>query len=330
MVELNNKKYMFSSHTPLSIVGEGIEEERRDQINKFIGELTTCKVLLRDLIDRDVSYSVRNELLNIAMYIINDGEIYSELLQTGESPINKIVNKVEHDSKYLNMWKDYIIAYTIILGNPLYKSIQDYIQISEYTGKSEVSELSIFNSDGEVKGLVLVRGKASAIILTSIGEFKKVKVKEECTKGVEFKGKERKKLKDYKLYASILLILLSVIVCVGGFNYKNTVSTIVVKADVVIKLQVNIFNMIVDADSITNEGKEILKKLNVTDRDLDVALYRIIECMDKENLIPDSGIIVTISGKPMKYGIINKTEDYIYVNNIDIRFNNSGIEHKLN
>ena len=74
----------------------------------------------------------------------------------------------------------------------------------------------------------------------------------------------------------------------------------------------------------------MLEDINITDRELDTALYKIIEYMDKEDMISNEGIVVTISGKPMKYGIIDKTEDYIYVNNIDIKFNNSGIEHKLN
>ena len=325
--EFKKNQYMFINARPLVLVKENMDYEGNQQINNFIKDLISCKILLRDLADKEVSYSIRNELLNIALFIVNNYQYYNELITTGELPIEKIAVSVKLSVKYLNMWKDYIIAYTLIYGNPTYKLIQDYMQTSD---KVEEKKINIPNNDGLAKGIVLTKGKAGAIILTSLGEFKKVKVNGEYKKGSECEGREKKTLKDYKLYMSILLIFLSIIIGIGSFTYKNTVTTIVVKGNATIKLECNIFNMIVSADSISKEGNKLLEDINITDRELDTALYKIIEYMDKEDMISNEGIVVTISGKPMKYGIIDKTEDYIYVNNIDIKFNNSGIEHKLN
>ena len=46
-------------------------------------------------------------------------------------------------------------------------------------------------------------------------------------------------------------------------------------------------------------------------------------------MMPQTGIIVTVNGKPIKYGLLSKTEDYIYLEQIDFKLNNSGIEQNF-
>ena len=69
MSEYKKGKYSFSLAPALVLVGKEIVEERKNQVEKFIRELEDYDVILRDLAEEEVSFDLRNDLLNIAMYI---------------------------------------------------------------------------------------------------------------------------------------------------------------------------------------------------------------------------------------------------------------------
>ena len=81
--------------------------------------------------------------------------------------------------------------------------------------------------------------------------------------------------------------------------------------------------------SRTPRGKALVETIDVVDRGIDEAIYNIIKYANENDMMPETGIIVAVNGKPIKYGTLNKTEDYIYVEQIDLKLNNSGIEQNL-
>lgn len=58
--------------------------------------------------------------------------------------------------------------------------------------------------------IVVWKNKKDAILLTALGEFKKVKLNEDVLIGQEINANEKKTLKDVKIYISILVVFILV------------------------------------------------------------------------------------------------------------------------
>lgn len=327
-----NDKYKFSSASPLIRIGEDITEARSGEIEKITSQLIEYKVLVRDLVDEEINYEVRNELLNIALFITENIELYDKFIETKELQINDISKATGKLSHYIEKYKQYIITYIIIFGNPSYRYIQEYVQIAENKPEEIGTELIEFKEEKSIRGITIYRNKRSAIIITSLGEFKRIKLIDESIKGEEANGTLKKSIKNYKIYISAILIVILTLVLGITYTYKHIVRTIVVENSslIKIKLEVNAFDRVFDIVSTTNDGNEVVKNIDVIDKEMDIALSTLIEYIDKNDMILDSGIIITVSGKPIKYGSIEKSENYIYNNSINTKFNNVGNEHKIN
>ncbi len=330
MKDFNSEKYIFLGRPQLRVIGEEIEKERSIEIGSLISELNSYKVLLRDLVNYETTYNLRNEFLNIAFYIIEDLFLYEKFVDTKELPIEEIFLKVGKPKQYLRIWADYIITYIVIFGSPSYNYIQEYMNIIEVDkSKQETKEIQVGSIKSDNKGILIAKNKVNGVLLTLSGEFKRVKVKNDLTRGMEIDGVIRKGIKDFKIYLSIATIIVVLLGVLIASQYTKSITTVVVSSNITLKLEVNPFNRVIEIKSNDTEGKNLIKDVKILDENFDVSLERIIEYIDKKEMIPPAGIVVTISGKPIKYDSIDKTEDYIYINNIDIKFNNSGIEHKI-
>lgn len=325
-------KYRFSSAKPLILIADNIIEARNKQVNNFTTELIKYKILLRDLIKEDISYSTRNELLNIAMFISNNFELYDEFIKNEDIPIDELYNETKIDKNFIEKYREYIIAYTLIFGNPTYKNIQDYIQIEENSDDNDElgQEIIKYEEGLRINGIVIGRNKKNAIIITSLGEFKKVRLEQDVNKGEEINGKEKKSLKDYKLYISIISVFALALILSIVYKYNNVVSTIVVNTTSAIRLEINGFNRVLNASSATEKGKLLINETNILDKDIDNAIYKIIKYANENEMIKSTGIVVTITGKELKHNALKDTEEYIYKKDLKVRFNNSGSEHKIN
>lgn len=330
MSEFQKNKYRFSSAKPLILVGDDIIEFRNEEINKFLAELMQYKVLLRDLINNNIDYSERNEALNIALYIVGDKELYEEFINSNEIPVDKLYEREYIDKKVISKYREYLIAYILIFGNDDYKYIQDYVQIVEQSEDEVNTSLIKYEKEEGIRGLVIGKNKRNAIIITSLGEFKKVALIDGIEKGYEIRADEKKSFKDYKLYISIASIFIVVFVLTLVYKYNNIVSTIVVETSSPIRLEINEFNRVLNITSPTEKGNKLIEETKLQDKEMDESICTIIQYADNNEMIKSSGIVVTITGRELANGSIKKTEKYVYENDINVRFNNSGLEHKIN
>lgn len=328
MDKFQKNKYRFSSNTPLVLISDEIIELRKQQIEAFTLELLRYKVLIRDLIKHNLNYSTRNELLNIAMFITSNFEIYDEFIKKEDIP-TIVQIQTRASKKYIEQYRDYLIAYTIILGNPNFKNLQEYIQIVENTDEDLGKDIIEYEEKIDVSGIVLDRNNRNAIVITSIGEFKKLKLKESVSKGEELRAIEKKSLKDYRLYVSIISVFALIFILSVVYKYNNVVSTIVVETTSPIRLEINGFNRVIDVSSSTAEGKKLVSDTSVLDNKIDNAIYKILEYANENDMVKGSGIVVTITGKALKHNALKETSDFIYRKDLKVRFNNSGSEHKL-
>jgi len=328
MNEFQKDKYRFSPIASLGVSGEDVIEKRRAQIINLIDELISYSVVVKDLVYDEIPYSIRNELLNIALYIIGEIELYEDFIEKKELPVSKICKSIIKPRKYIEEYKEYIITYLVILGNPRYKLIQDYLNVME-DKKNDQGSITVFPEDNNTRGIIFIKNKKSAIVINSMGEFKKIKIMEEKSVGEETEGHISKSLKDHKLQISILAVLIIITLAFGIYNYTKAVTTVVIDSPIPIKLEVNFIGKVARVNINQNTNAGSVNKNDILDRDIDTAIYRIIKFYNEKEMLTSNRVTVTISGKSIQYGTLKYTEEYVKEKSIDIRINNNGLEQKL-
>lgn len=151
-------------------------------------------------------------------------------------------------------------------------------------------------------GIVTEINKKYICLLTSGGEFVKVRHKENTpTIGQIYTGDVfvARKLKMPLIAASLAFILFS-----GGlYSYVTPTYAVTVEINPSLKLHVNMWNRIVKAEAINEDGQKLLTDLTVTNMSIDGGLEAIISEAKKENIITeaysteDKAVKVTLEGK---------------------------------
>lgn len=328
MEEFERGKYVFSSMPAMVDVSERAVKSREKQISLMLKELFLYKVILKDLIGHKPNNMDRNLNLNIAYYVLRNTEIFERFQKKRQLPFSKIVEGTRVSKIYLEKWQDYIVAYIIILSNPNYKLIQDYLRI-EY--KSDNNEIALNNKCkvNLYKGIVLKENKKSCIIVNSKGEFVKIKKSSIANVGNELEGVEKAGLKHIKLKFAMVIVLLIIIAFAGYRQYTKVVRTIVIESSSEIKIQTNMFDNVVYAYADTEKGKDLINAVSPIDKDIDDVLEKSIEYTYENKMIPGEGLLITVTEEPIKYGTLKLTGEYIVEKNIKVLINNAGKQHKL-
>lgn len=366
MDEFKKGRFSFSLTPALVLVGEEIVEERSKQTEELNAELETYGIILRDLTCDNISYELRNEILNIAMFIRDNAEIYNMLYEKKELPMKRLSKAILKPKQYLQKWRDYIIVYSIILGNYNYKYISDYLKIIEKRDEQKESKnnnvisfnnianlnendnenieennesnkdykennVNIIDEHEKIKGIILYKRKSKAIILTSSGDFKSIKVDEGCKLGEEVSSTVKKKIKNLKIYIGILILFILSGLSIGVYRYFRGITTIIFEADQQITLEVNSFDRVVRSKNISmgKADTDILEIVEVQDRDIDAAIYKLIKYCNEENEISRGQILITVTGDAIKHGVLSNTREYVSKEGINVKFNNAGYESSL-
>lgn len=336
MEVFNRNKYRFSNLPSLFEITEEANRIRGEQISLMIKELYLYKVILKDLFIIEPNSKDRDLILNIAFYIIEQPELIEYFQEKRKIPVNILSKHTKQSKIFIEKYSDYIITYAVIFSNPNYKLIQDYMKIDEIEDtenddKKEEQNIIPFNQgeDKGARGIVLKKMKNTVFILTSMGEFKKIKSGEECIVGEEVSGTIKKGFKEYKIHIGIAIVILAAIL--GGFYFKYTSvdRTILINTTSQIKLHVNSFGKVVDAYSGTTKGQEMLNKIDAKNAKLDDAMKNILEYAKDNKMLPEGSILVTVTGDPIKYGTLEETSEFVHDNDIRLRINNAGNEQKL-
>ena len=344
-------------------MGKDIVEARANQAEEFCSQLNEYGIILKDLLEIDLSESVRNEILNIAIFISESAELYGEMEANKELPIRKIAKEVLRTRKIIDSWKEYIIAYTLIIGSYKYKNLNDYLRIVEeadnnnegqkvihlkdiITGnedehdqeeKNEEDNESEIEEDNEkveqsneIKGVILSKSRKTAIVLTSSGLFKSIIVDKESECGEEVQGKPKKSIRDHKKLITIISAVAVLAIVAIIYVYSHVVSTVVIEAGTSVRLEINMLNRVVNVESGTSEGDIIIKEANIKDRDIDSAILRIIEASINSGITTkENRVMITVTGEAIKYGVLEDTSNYVEKNGIEVKFNNAGYQKKL-
>jgi len=322
-------KYKFSTKAPINVVSEDITEKREEEINRLKEDLIEYKILIKDLVYDKPSYDIRNKILNISYFIIENIEIYDYLIKNKEFPLKLLLENTPLERTFLEQWKDFIITYSIILSDPTYHYLQDYLQIVEAIQVLGSEEIFENKEVEEHRGLLLHKGKFSSVILSSKGEFIKVKSNKEEKIGEEILAKESISLKKYKTQIAIFFSLIGFIFLIASYKYNNIDKTLVIEITSTITLELNSSNKVVNYSSNSEEIKEILKELKIKNNHVDSVLINILDYASNNEMIPSTGIVLKVTGEALEDRDIKNTEEYIAENKLEVKFNNSGDENKV-
>ena len=327
-LSFNKDKYVFASLPSMLLIGDSAEYSRNKQIALFLNELNMYSVLLKDLVNFSLKENDRNIALNIAYYTTDNDDLLKTIIRKKDLPISKLSKLTKIKPEQIEKCRDYIIAYYIILTNPDYRLIQEYFRIKL---REDNNVIGISNKKQDLyKGLVIRSLKKSAYIVTSKGEFIKIKTDSKASIGQLSEGEKKKTLRNYRIHISILLVMLILIGSGIIIQYRTTQSIVIIEATSNIKIHVNKFNKVIYAYSPTDKGKELLDNINILDKDIDEAVAETFEyALKNEMLDLSKKTLVTINGQAVQYGLLTKTNKIISENNISIIINNAGNQQNL-
>lgn len=332
MSSFQENRYKFSLREPLSLVKEINEEKKeafKEEIDNLKIQLEEYRILIKDLNYDEPSYIDRNRILNTAYFIIEETEIFDYLIKEKKFPLNKILKTTPLSRDFLDKWKCFIIAYVILLSNPEYKELQEYIKVVESDEIKAIEEIKENVEVKDHKGIIVEKNLRSISILTSKGEILRVKGSKSDEIGEEVIREKIKTLKNYKLQISILISLIALISMITMFRFNNIDKTIIVETTSTITLEVNADNIIVNSYSKTEKGKKLIQDLQLEKKKIDESLTNIINYAMNNEMIPSYGIVVKVTGNPVENQDLTKTEEFIRENSLQVKFNNSGDENKV-
>lgn len=329
MSSFEYNKYKFSIKTQSSLALEDIIDKRQEEIEKLKEDLLEYRILIKDLSFEEPSYIIRNKILNISYYIIEEEELFEYLNRTKKFPLNRLLKRTPIEKDFLIEWKEYIITYCLILSNPNYGYLQEYLQVVEAINILGAEEIRENDKEEEHTGIIVSKGLINSVILTSKGEFIKVKTKKNNIVGEEIVSKESFKVKKYKLQISILLSVIAIIGAIFGFQYRAIDKTVVVDTTSSITIEMNKFNKIINVYTPTEKGNIMLDELNIKKLDIDNAVKSILNYAMNNEMIPNTGIVITVTGTALKYDGLKESEKFIKDNNLEVKLNNSGNEQKI-
>lgn len=325
-------KYVFCTKPKLRAVKEENKESVKE-ISLFLKGIRLYGVSLKSLIGKTPRYDIKNILLNMAFFIIKDDELYSEFTRKRELQVAKLAKLTRTSKIFIENWRDFLIAYIIILANPNYRVLHSYMNIEERDANNNAIISVVGKTEKSViyRGIALSNNGSSSIIVTSLGDFIKIKnSSEDKVLGEELSGKEKKGFKHYKkqLFGVIALILMALSALY--YIYNMSYSTIIINSTSQIKVEVNMLNRINYLYSSTTKGQLLVHSTNVVNKGVDEGLYEIIKYANENKMIPPKEMIIIISGHKLKDDWFPMSEQYIRENKIKVLVNNGGVEKEIN
>lgn len=333
-VTFRKDKYIFSSRNMKKKLNKKLLKK---EIKTFIKELKDFKVDVRSLTEESYSLEERNLILNIAYFLVDEEILLRKILNRKQLNTKIIAKKTKISNDKIEKWSKYIIAYMILIYNSDYTNLATYLNINfkdlEALAviKGGATENSIY------KGLVILEGTKSTIIMTKEGNFVRINIKGEDKVGEELSGKEKRSLKHYRKYVIGVLLIFLVLLGVYTRIYNKQETTILIQGTSKVKLGLNRFDRIVYSFSGTEKGNILLTELNLKNEKFEDGMIQVLKGFEENNMMPPNRIVnVYIAGKMVDTSDLNKVTDYVesinsddnHKNNFKIKINNSGYEKK--
>jgi hypothetical protein len=335
-------RYKFVYSTRLTVFSTEESLQRKNEITLLLTELSLYKVDLRSLSSQKPSASIKDELLNIAYACTENKLIFDSIRKKRELPVKKLAAFTYKSPSFIQRWHKYILAYTVLLSNTIYKQLKNYLsieirdtsQFEEDNASRSIAAVSESSSEpGQIIGLTLKPMGSTTYILTPYGDFIKVRPDERSSLdiGSLCSGKITRDFTFYKYPLALGMILLFSSAVVSLFMYFHISRTVLIDANSSIKLQVNDWNRIVKVTPLSPNGNAMASSLKLFNKSLDEGIYSILSyATDTEIIKPDTRVNIFFSGLKKTEPALTETEAFIIDNNLKVQINNNGSEYRVN
>jgi len=186
-------------------------------------------------------------------------------------------------------------------------------------------------------GLVMKIEKNSVFIMTSSGEFFKVRTLSKSPKiGEEYTGILKKENGLIKILITAACLLFMALSGGGVYTYYTPTSSIIINMNPSIELQANRWIRIIKCSALNKDGETVLKAISIKNKPLNQGLNLIIEQSKKddfinEKYIEDGKVIsIQLSTKNNKSLDLSKFEEYAAKSKLSLKINSNGREIYLN
>ncbi|SUY47969.1 RNA polymerase sigma factor sigI [Clostridium putrefaciens] len=352
---LVENKYKFVYTQKIIMLEDNFVNKIKDDIYLFIKELSLYGIVLKDLCKSCPPYDVKNQLLNISFSLVENPNITNLIKKDRSLPIKRLSILTDKSPRFISKWENYLIAYYLIISNPQYNNIKNYlnIQATNIDLIESISNKSKLNSDSNednvistaltlydesqsnnlCTGILLISHRNRGIILNSYGEFIRIKLLDEPSSqiGLIVSGIKSKSLKLYRYSLSISIFVLIILSLIYLLLQNQISTTIILEANASLNISVNMMHKVTKVTPKDTNGKEISSSLNLTGKSINQSLELILNKGKELNFIEErSTIYIYINGNKLNKNDLSSCESFVKQNRIDARINNSGENHNIN
>jgi len=155
-----------------------------------------------------------------------------------------------------------------------------------------------------VKGIVVDLNNKYAVVLSKKGEFIRVKNNGKIIIGQEIDVGSKVVNCDFKALSKVLSIaaafLLILGISIGVYAYSMPYNYVNIDINPSMEFTVNIFNVVLDAEGLNNDGKELLEKYGYKHLKIDKVIGEFIKAAVDEGFLGENNenaVLITVSGK---------------------------------
>lgn len=318
---LDKDRYIFLEKPAMEVYNKEETLKRADEIEAYISELKTFNLSLEKLSSTSLSKAERSLILNLAFILSSEEKLWDKVLENRRIPFSTFSKLVEEPVFELKKWHDLILSYSILFHGEKYPLITRYLQ---YDLKEKEDSFPI-DSDAH-SGLTLRKKGSYAYILSSQGQFMKIKDEGNSVGDVTSGKKARKRPNLLKPLIAIVMIAL-ILGLAYQYMSKKVDRTIIIRAEGEIKMNFNPWGNLVSISAVNPKGQELIEKSDPEQNDIDTVLAEIIEqAYISEAIKERDEIIILISGEflPEDFFKSGKTHDRILSYQLDCKINNNG------
>lgn len=318
---LDKNRYVFLEKPSMQVLHKEANEIRVSEIQSYLEKLKEFNITLSNLTKTQYEKKDRSLMLNLAMILVSEKKLWEKTIEEKRIPLKSFSRLVEEPVFELKEWQNQILAYALLLDEEKFPLIGKYL----HYGASEKAD-SFLRDANTNTGLSLLTKGRSSYILTSQGEFLKIRT-EDIPSGHMASGRiQRKKL---NLVTPLVVLLVSAAL-LGGLYVtlsKRVSQTIILKAVGEVKMDFNPWGDVVNVIGINTAGRNFVEGAEFEDQDIDTVLAEIIEQAYIQEIIREKEeITVLVSGDflPEDFFKSGKTRDRILSYQLNAKINNNG------
>jgi|LSQX01.2.fsa_nt_gb hypothetical protein len=289
MNKLTSSRYVFIERSKDYVYSDGDRVRLRKDIRSFLKELTDYNISLRKLSEREVSYTDRNKILNIALDLINNDAIAHSLVMTKKLPMSDISENTGYPVEFIKVNQNLIVAYMLLFGIGDHSFLARQLSIGT---KLDRSKTPLRRN----QGIKLKDYGVTSVVLTPFGEFLYLDPSLRSSNTGDFitGSKPIVKPKRAMIFATLVAALIFLFIFFA-YTFYQPVRSFTVMGKVEASFSFNRYGRMVEAQGLNSDGRSVLADVVYSNKTIDSTLARFLaEALDQNLLTQNSELTLIV------------------------------------